>query len=356
MNQSKGKSSTSRELRAREASLPFDEGYPESIFEDPSLVSEYKCPICLSVLRDPVEDNCSPPHTFCETCIKKVIRQRCPLNPSGLIGDTKLSQTKQSYLGRLRTCCFYQSEGCPFNDDLSKLGAHLIRECEYRRVLCSNVKCTDTVAFRDMTKHTEACQFVHVECPFLFCSKRMEKRALEEHKARCEFRVENCSLGCGSKMTFKKMEEHIEKECPNKRISCPFAEVARTITANPTPENENLLVVAETVKKLCGPTERGKMGIHLSRSLETHVAFELALMDASSKEYKKALEKKLSQHDFVEERDRLLQRISELELKLQEEQQRQLKDQTEINLELKNHIIQLETQMKDNAKCRCEIF
>lgn len=157
----------------------------------PSRDDKYDCPICLYVLRDPMQTKCG--HRFCKKCIEKWIREsesRCPVD------NQRLNQSDL------------------FPDNYAK------REVLNLNVKCPNYKkgCDLIVTLSDVQNHYDACDFSYVPCPLL-CANILLRRDLESHKlTECPKRVVQCSQ-CKNSILAEDEQSH-SSQCPLSVVQC----------------------------------------------------------------------------------------------------------------------------------------
>lgn len=253
-----------------ECSLPFEDGFPENIFRTVSAVSNLQCPICLNIVREPMSDNCKPAHTFCLGCIQRVQNGKCPLAPGTQLGALKLNTNAKKLLEKQKVRCYYEDEGCAFNETLAKFMMHIYKECEYRRVECPHSKCYRSMPYKELQYHADECDYRQLECPNMFCTKKLEKHSLNEHLSRCQFRRVDCPNKCGAQVFFKESQQHTSTECPMEPVPCPFYLMLRDSV-----KESGLEKLAEA--QSCLKVPRGKVKEHCAGSFQEHSTMLLKL-------------------------------------------------------------------------------
>lgn len=139
-----------------------EQGYESTRFD--SVVDEnYICPICMNVLKDPVQCQRNE-HYFCTPCIRKHLKRNsntCPTCRDELTLETlgKSSRLVTRYLSNLKIRCDYFNRGCREVALLGDLETH-VKNCGFAAVRCSNEGCVAQVNKRDKIYHeTEVCEF-----------------------------------------------------------------------------------------------------------------------------------------------------------------------------------------------------
>lgn len=146
--------------------------------------------------------------------------------------------------------------GCGFILPLDGLDKHLEQDCP--RVLCKCSMCGEGVCRAAMHEHTStACPLAVVMCGLpeeetrTSCTYRCERRSLGDHRRMCVYqpatcRHENCEHvstcrlleshedscqwrvlpcpDCGADLLLGALQEHLETDCPEHMVACPFAE------------------------------------------------------------------------------------------------------------------------------------
>ncbi|KAK3510183.1 hypothetical protein QTP70_026776 [Hemibagrus guttatus] len=157
---------------------------------DPPLESKYECPICLMGLRSAVQTPCG--HRFCNSCIKKSIRdtgQKCPVDNEVLTEDQL------------------------FPDNFAK------REILSLTVRCRNVGCNEKMELRHLENHMKLCEFATVPCPQ--CEEPVWKNSIEEHMNQdCLQRLITCP-DCAESIIYADKQFH-EQMCPFVSTVCEY--------------------------------------------------------------------------------------------------------------------------------------
>lgn len=178
------------------------------------------CPICRVALVAPVITQCD--HVFCHHCLVQAhaLNPVCPVDrkPLKLLSDTRAApKIVHNQLDNLTAYCPNRPQGCPLVVARSLVENHVTRYCEKTLVPCPHPSCDRTVARRDVGK---GC--LHYEVPCEYCERVIQKADLEEHQDKeCPNRKADCEL-CGADFVRHKQEEHT-KECPEVEIPCRFA-------------------------------------------------------------------------------------------------------------------------------------
>lgn len=162
---------------------------------DPVLIEELTCGICLSVIIDPHMFPCQ--HAFCNRCIVAIGTS------SSFLEDTTMHcpSCRKSYCGSEVVRCMAM---CRMVDALW--------------VACLYDRCMWKGRFSELSSHLSDCQFLS-RCR---CGSIVETERLSDHEASCPMVASKCN--CGQMVPVKEKDEHVQKHCPNTWIACSFEE------------------------------------------------------------------------------------------------------------------------------------
>ena len=197
---------------------------------DGPLKEDWKCPVCLELLKTPFLTECCG-HHFCDSCISTVQRQQneCPMCKTCPIKGIIDKHFKRE-INEAQVYCLLQSQGCDWIGELGNLNTHLsvgqqFGQCKYVVVNCPNNHCGMTfLRYQIKTHANKECDYRPFTCPhcnhkdvFLFVQ--------QQHFPECP----NYPLTCPNKCTKnpikrRQLQKHLDL-CPNAMIPCPFSEV-----------------------------------------------------------------------------------------------------------------------------------
>lgn len=194
-------------------------GYDSEIFaEPPEKLEEYKCPVCLYIMREPHLTRCG--HHFCLKCIEKILAVTgpCPVcKTQGL--QTFPDKNMERKILALRARC--RNTGCSWSQDFSSLEHHLSVECTFSVVPCTN-RCGQRVQRGYLSQHLrEVCPMRLCHC--MYCGFTAQRHEVSRHWAVCEKYPVPCPNNC-QVCTIERggLEAHLS-QCPLQSVSCDFS-------------------------------------------------------------------------------------------------------------------------------------
>ena len=189
------------------------------------LVDDYKCPLCLDVLKEPQLSTCCGRH-FCNECIQKVfrIKKPCPLCNSEDFTVVLDKNVKRKILD-LKVNCSNKQHGCDWVGEMRAFEKHIDPQkgqCKYRHLVCPN-GCGELIPMQQLDRHVSSvCPKREVPCTF--CGHKFQFVAIDEHYLKCtEFPV-RCPNSCTEidRLPRGKLYDHLQ-HCPMQDVQCRFA-------------------------------------------------------------------------------------------------------------------------------------
>ena len=165
----------------------------------------YVCTECKGVMRNACQIG-EEQNSVCEVCVTD--------------GMSALSMVKsRSKILELRAKCPLATRGCKWNGKIPDIEEHLIL-CEKVVVKCLN-DCDAILPRSELDLHlTSFCVKRPVICEH--CDQYFRYEELTNHYLMClEYQV-SCPYNCNVNLKRKLLYSHIELECPNKVVECPY--------------------------------------------------------------------------------------------------------------------------------------
>jgi len=200
----------------------------EFVVDPPDYV---RCAMCRLPSRDPHLTDCCG-QIFCNPCLQEKIKSashgqgatttcpdpRCP-NPRAF-AMFKNKQVERA-VKDLKVFCTNKSKGCTWQDKITEINVHLVRNCPYEDVDCTN-QCGQMVQRQNFSRHISSeCQCRSTKCKYC----RMEGQYVfihGQHKQTCPKYPVACPNGCKiSDLLQEGLAAHRDK-CPHEQIQCEF--------------------------------------------------------------------------------------------------------------------------------------
>ena len=174
-------------------------------------VEEFKCPICLNVVDEPVLTSCG--HLFCANCIKG-IPDKCPTcrgnfttTPDGFVARK---------IGGISVQCPNAGRGCWWMGTLRESVGHLGSRCVYEEVQCEH--CDHRGDRKEVNcLHPTWCEEFPLRCPNQpGCRVILTRATLEDHLEQCPEQLLACKFapaGCTRIVNRKNFDEHLRVDC-----------------------------------------------------------------------------------------------------------------------------------------------
>ena len=202
-------------------------GYRYEFVVDPP--DYIRCTMCRLPSRDPFLTDCCG-QIFCNSCVQ----EKAKLSPQGIAAcpDSKCPNPRAFAMFRnkqvertvkeLKVYCTNKSKGCTWQDKITEIHVHLVRNCPFEDVECTN-QCGQMVQRQNYSRHiSNECHCRSTKCKY--CRAEGQHAFIQgTHKATCpKYPVACPNNGCKiSDLLQEGLAAHREK-CPHEMIQCEY--------------------------------------------------------------------------------------------------------------------------------------
>ncbi len=184
---------------------------------------DHQCTICTSILTDPVLTECCG-QLFCDGCIKKWLQKQktCPHCREANFNNMKDLRMKRA-IDSLKIYCPNRSKGCDKITTLGECNQHL-KKCLFVEVSCTK-KCGERMLRKKLQDHEDnKCPNRRVQCQYCTLEGIHKEITAKSHVDKCVGFPISCPNNCGhEKIQRKNLADH-QKVCPLEPVKCPFFE------------------------------------------------------------------------------------------------------------------------------------
>ena len=176
-----------------------------------------------------IENNCVQRLIMCENCCEILkfcdmpkhldecpkMKVECNLNCGTVTFRENLTQHLAQECGQVKEPC---KLGCQLSLPRIEHEIHVKEHCEQRLVMCEH--CGEDFKSLYIQRHLDLCPIMELTCS-LGCGKMICRENMERHIADdCGLMVTWCNLGCGISFIRDELKSHLEDICVLRKIPC----------------------------------------------------------------------------------------------------------------------------------------
>ena len=182
----------------------------------------YVCTECKGVMRNACQTG-EEQNLVCDACVKEGVfsqsmvksrnkilelQAKCPLATRGCNWNGKMAEVEEHLIvcDKVVVKC---NNACDVILSRSELDLHLIHSCVKRRVICE--RCNEEFMYEELISHYPTCLEYQVPCPNN-CDVNLKRKLLDSHlELECPNMVVECpykKFGCGQEVLRRDLEEH----------------------------------------------------------------------------------------------------------------------------------------------------
>ena len=179
--------------------------------------------------KNHVKDNCVQRLIACEHCCNKfkfcdmsehlnrcpMINVECSLKCGIVTFRENLTHHLAQECGQVKELC---KLGCQLSLPRCEHETHLKEQCEQRLIICEH--CGEDFKFIYIQKHMDSCPLMELAC-CLGCGKMICRENMQRHMDDdCSLTIIWCSLGCGISFIRDELKTHSDEICILRKIAC----------------------------------------------------------------------------------------------------------------------------------------
>ena len=186
------------------------------VSKDPAQIEDFKCPICLELVFEPVLTSCG--HLFCQRCVAG--QTRCPTCRDKL--QCFRNQRDERRVKGLKVKCPNWEKGCRWQGGLGDTAQHIDTNCQMEAVPCP-IGCKKKIVRGRLQEHGETCPQRAYKCPHCQFPGTFVK-VTTTHFTTCGKFPLACPAGCCSFHSRGEMAIHLTS-CAEELVSCKYAAI-----------------------------------------------------------------------------------------------------------------------------------
>lgn len=201
----------------------YKQSLPLNNFSMQTSVIDYECFLCKGILNKPVIDSCG--HTFCYFCYHQYLltNNLCPISSRVLPQKPVHVTLIENIINNQFIKCNNNALGCEWQGRVSELNQHLSEDCMNQTIYCIFSGCRVQFLREFLDEHLYICDYRESKC--VHCQMLMPFISLKNHDLICLKKLLCCPLKCGNQIQRESMKMHIEGECENKQVKCPYLSI-----------------------------------------------------------------------------------------------------------------------------------